>query len=302
MSRFTTFSLLILGLGFGACVSSGTYQTKQKELEALQRSCRDRDQTAVDQRSRLEAELARVNGELAALGRKLASVSFDRDVLRDVHDSDVDLLSQLKRRLDSLGQNVETLTAEKGAFAAAVVDAQTRLQELQRQRAAAEERAATFQELVRALQAMISAGTLEVTVRQGRMLIVLPNDVLFDSGRTEVSSAGRTALTQVARALSRVKDRRFTVIGHTDDVPIHTVRFRSNWDLSAARAVEVTLFLVSAGLAPETLGAAGHSQFDPIDSNQSEAGRAKNRRVEIALEPRISELPPPPATSGLSSR
>jgi chemotaxis protein MotB len=121
-----------------------------------------------------------------------------------------------------------------------MTEAYTRLQELNRQRLAAEQRAATFQSLVEKLQEMISTGQLEVVVRQGRMLIVMPNDVLFDSGRTQIKTQGGVTLTAVARALATVKDRRFTVVGHTDDVPIHNARFRQNWDLPTARAVEVS--------------------------------------------------------------
>lgn len=137
---------------------------------------------------------------------------------------------------------------------------------------------------------MITAGQLEVIIRKGRMLIVLPNDVLFDSGRTAIKPEGRLALTTVASALSSVNDRQFTVIGHTDDVPIHTVRFRSNWDLSTARAVEVALLLIEVGLKPESLAAAGRGEFEPIVSNDTAENRGLNRRVEIALEPKIDEL------------
>jgi chemotaxis protein MotB len=105
------------------------------------------------------------------------------------------------------------------------------------------------------------------------------------------------SLAAVAHVLASVADRRFTVVGHTDDVPIHTARFRSNWDLSAARAVEVTLFLVASGLKPQTLAAAGHGEFEPVLPNDSDEHRGKNRRVEIELEPNITELPPfPPAS------
>ena len=86
---------------------------------------------------------------------------------------------------------------------------------------------------------MIDAGQLKVVIRDGRMLIALPNDVLFDSGKTDIKPDGQAALAKVAQVLATIADRNFLVAGHTDDVPIHTARFPSNWELSTARAVEV---------------------------------------------------------------
>jgi chemotaxis protein MotB len=282
--------LIVLVLSAG-CVSSGRYQRKEAELAQLQGDAQAQDRRAEAERRRLQQELDRVNGELAALGHRLGVVSYERDTIHEARDGDLALINQLKKRLEALGQNVEALIREKGALAASMTDAYGRLQELNRQRLAADQRATTYQGLVQKLQAMISAGQLEVTIRQGRMLIVMPNDVLFDSGRTVLRPQGRATLTAVARALATVRDRRFTVVGHTDDVPIHNTRFRNNWDLSTARPVEVTLFLVEGGLTPTVLGAAGHGEYDPVLANDSDEHRAKNRRVEVELEPNITELP-----------
>jgi chemotaxis protein MotB len=292
----TSFGVLGLLLSVG-CVSTGTYQRKEAELAQLRADSVDRDRAAEAQRHRLETALDSLKADLSALGRKLAVVSYERDALFEARNGDLALVNQLKKRLEALGQNVEALTREKGALAASMTDAYARLQDLNRQRLAAEQRAATFQSLVQKLQGMISAGQLEVVIRQGRMLIIMPNDVLFDTGRTQIKTQGKAALTAVASALATVRDRRFTIVGHTDDVPIHNARFRQNWDLSTARAVEVTLFLVEAGLKPEVLGAAGHSEYDPVTVNDSEPNRARNRRVEIELEPNITELPNLPTTT-----
>jgi chemotaxis protein MotB len=273
------------------CVSTGKYQRKEAELAQLRAESVERDRLADAESRRLKGEIDRLAAEMTALARKLAMVSYERDGLFEARSGDLALVNQMKKRLEALGQNVEALTREKGALAATMTDAFARLQEVNRQRLAAEERAATFQSLVQKLQGMISSGQLEVVIRQGRMLIIMPNDVLFDTGRTVIKPQGRAALVAVARALATVRDRRFTVVGHTDDVPIHNARFRHNWDLSAARAVEVAVFLVDSGLKPEVLGAAGHGEYDPVLANDSEEHRARNRRVEIELEPNFSELP-----------
>ena len=134
-------------------------------------------------------------------------------------------------------------------------------------------------------------GQLKVTIRNGRMLIVLPNDVLFDSGKTDLKPAGKAALTQVAQALATIGDRRFLVAGHTDNAPIKTARFPSNWELSTARAVEVARLLIAGGIKPQVLGAAGYAEFDPVASNDDPVTKAQNRRIEIILEPNLSDLP-----------
>jgi chemotaxis protein MotB len=179
---------------------------------------------------------------------------------------------------------------EKGTLSKALEDAKTRLEELRRAQAAAEERAQLFQQFVLKFKKLIDAGQLKVATRAGRLVIQLSNDVLFDSGQTVIKPAGKEALTQVAKVLATVRGRAFQVAGHTDNVPIQTARFPSNWELSTARAVEVVKLLLAQGVAPQALSAAGYGEFDPIASNDSPDGKAKNRRIEITLQPNLDEL------------
>jgi chemotaxis protein MotB len=255
---------LLLAAG---CVTSGKYEAKVGELSQ-----------AVAREDKLRGDLTQSRRETAELQKK--------------YDSAVGVIAELKDRLGKLGQNVEELSTERGKLTAGLQDAEQRLEELRKQKAAAEARAAVFRNLIDKLRSMIDAGQLKVTIRKGRMLIVLPNDVLFDSGRTDLKLAGKTAVTQVAQVLaSTMADRRFLVAGHTDNVPIKTARFPSNWELSTARAVEVARLLVAGGMKPEALGAAGYAEFDPAASNATPDGKNQNRRIEIVLEPNLSDLP-----------
>jgi chemotaxis protein MotB len=165
------------------------------------------------------------------------------------------------------------------------------LEELQKAKAAAEARAAMFRGLAEKLRSMVDAGQIKVTVRNGRMLLALPNDILFDSGKVEIKQEGKEALGKVAKVLAGMPDRHFLVAGHTDNVPIKTHKFRSNWELSTQRAVEVTRLLVEGGMKPAQLGAAGYADFDPAASNDTPDGQKQNRRIEIVVEPNLSELP-----------
>jgi chemotaxis protein MotB len=200
-------------------------------------------------------------------------------------------LAEAQKRADELNKLLQGTAADKDKLDRLLQASNSQLEELGRQKAAADARAATYKSLTDRLRSMIDAGKLSVRIRKGRMLISLPNDVLFDSGSATLKKAGRDAVGQVAQALSDFSDRQFLVAGHTDDKPIHTTRFPSNWELSTDRAVVVTRFLIGKGMKPDSLGAVGYGEFDPLFANDSEERRAQNRRIEIQLQPNLSELP-----------
>lgn len=164
------------------------------------------------------------------------------------------------------------------------------LAELRKQKAAADARLKQFDELSLRFKKMIDAKKLEVTVRRGQIVLALETDVLFDPGKTEIKAEGKAALKEVADAMKTVQGRRFQVAGHTDPTPIKTKDFPSNWELSTARAVTVVKLLAGDGVRSSVLSAAGYAEFDPVANNATNPGRAKNRRIEIALLPTTEEL------------
>ncbi len=165
-------------------------------------------------------------------------------------------------------------------------------QELAQLRAANAERQAAFEQLKASLAEMIAAGELEVYVRRGRLIIGLPSGVLFASGKADLSKGGKRTVKKVAGVLKGLSGRRIEVAGHTDNVPIGAkLDFEDNWELSTLRALTVTRFLVTEGVDPINLSAAGYSEFDPVKSNAAPAGRRKNRRIELVLVPDLSALP-----------
>jgi chemotaxis protein MotB len=306
MDKRTRQTALLLSAGLAAmlasgCVSSGKYNMKVSELDQahgdlskLQAQLADMTKQRDDRRAEYTdavAKLTDLERRFADTQAQLTAMTGERDKLRKSLDDTTALAGQLKSRLEKLGQNVDRLTAEKGQLATGLQDAKTRLEELRKQKAAAEARAATFRDLVQRLRAMIDNGQLKVVIRDGRMLIALPNDVLFDSGKTDIKPQGQEALAKVAQVLATLTDRRFLVAGHTDNVPIRSGRFKSNWELSAARAIEVTQFMVAKGMKPQALAAAGYSEFDPVSANDTPEHKAQNRRIEIVLQPNLSDLP-----------
>jgi chemotaxis protein MotB len=163
------------------------------------------------------------------------------------------------------------------------------LAEVRRLQAAAESRARVFRETALRLKRMIDSGELSVSLRGGRMVVSLPDDVLFDSGKRQINARGREVLTQVASVLVAFSDRHFQVAGHTDSDPIRFSGFESNWQLSVERGLKVVELLVKSGMRPESLSIGGYGEFDPVASNDNKENKRLNRRIEIALQPNIDE-------------
>jgi chemotaxis protein MotB len=251
--------LLLAGSILGsACVTTGTFEAKEAELA-----------TAVKEKNALKQENAKLQAQVDDLNKQI---------------------SDLKKQMEQVKAYGKGKADEAGALAAGMENLQKRLDELERQKKVAEERAAMFRSLVDKLRSMVDAGQIKVQVRNGRMLLVLPNDILFDSGKTDLKAEGKDAIAKVAKVLATM-DRHFLVAGHTDNIAIKTKRFPSNWELSTERAVEVARLLIDNGMKPSQLGAAGYAEYDPAASNATAEGQAQNRRIEIVVEPNLSELP-----------
>ncbi|GAB6184267.1 OmpA/MotB family protein [Thermodesulfovibrio hydrogeniphilus] len=114
------------------------------------------------------------------------------------------------------------------------------------------------------------------------LVITLQDYLLFDSGKAEIKPESIEALTKIAEELKTFKNR-ISIEGHTDNVPITSSQFKSNWELSTARAVSVLHFFLEQGLSPDRFTVTGYAEYKPVDTNETEEGRAKNRRVEIIL-------------------
>ncbi len=237
------------------------------------------------------AEIERLKREVIASQDQLAQCKFQ-------NETTTSRLATCEQSLESCTQtstatqgDLDRIKAQLGQTEGSLADQKRLLEALRVQQEAAEKRLAQFRELTEKLRSMIDSGKLKVSVRDGQMVISLPDRVLFDPGRTDLKTEGQAAIAQVAQALREFPDRRFQVLGHTDNLPIRTQRFPSNWELSTARAVVVTKFLIENGVDAKRLIAAGASEFQPVALNEDEFKRAQNRRIEIVLLPNISELP-----------
>lgn len=162
---------------------------------------------------------------------------------------------------------------------------------LEQSNATLEQKNDDYKNMSAALAADTAAGMVEIANLSGLVTIRLPEKVLFQPGKAVILKGGQAELRKVAEAMKGVSNRVFYVAGNTDNKPIKTKQFPSNWELSAARALAVVHFFISSGVDPKTLGVAGYAQYHPIASNDTADGRAKNRRIDIGMAPPPSELP-----------
>jgi len=136
-----------------------------------------------------------------------------------------------------------------------------------------------------------SNNELTVTMKDGRVYISMQEALLFPSGSAAVNPRGKEALAKVAGVLNTNSDINIDIEGHTDNKPIHTKEFPDNWALSTARATSIAHVLIDEyAVSPVKLIASGRSSYVPVASNDTQEGRAQNRRTEIILEPKLDEL------------
>lgn len=247
--------------------------------QATRDRIRAADATAAHERSDREAAEARLR---AVEGRNQALVEIITGL-----GGNVRLLSSERVELAS---SVAELQAERASLRDSLGEARLALDAARAAEARTRERAALFRTMLDRFRAMIDAGQLRVQVARNRMVVALPEAVLFDTGRAELRATGQLVLNQIASVLSTM-ERDFQVAGHTDDVPIHTARFASNWELSTARATTVARYLLDRGMSPARLSAAGYADAQPAGANDTPEGRRQNRRIELVLLPALDELP-----------
>ena len=254
--------------------SKSASKNSREELLAQLDAEKKKSEGAARKSSELETQLKEASDKLAQKEKELNDIL---EQVKGLSSAKEEAVASSKDKLSSMEQKLKKTQEE--------------LETLRKQRAEIEKRLAVFKDLTAKLQSMIDSGKLKVSIRNGQMIVELPSEVLFDSGKAELSVAGKETILQVAATLKSF-DRRFLIAGHTDNKPLlKSSKFSDNWELSTARALTVTKTMIEGGVSPKSLSAAGYSEYDPISANTTEDGRKKNRRIEIVLLPNLSELP-----------
>jgi len=292
----------LVGAAPSGCVSKARYDecvTGAAEFHASAEAQQKQDTARLQD---LSQQLARAQSATQERDDRLNDLSTQHHNLQSRLDEATAINLELRAQLQRVGTDVDKMLAERGVLSSALQDARARLDELRKAQALDAARTQLFRDLEKRFKPLVDSGQLAIQSRRGQLVVNVQGDLLFDEGRSEIREAGKGVLMEIARAIEVTSPpstgRRFLVTAHVDSDEKESTKSRgsrraapSSWELTAARAVEVVKYLVSVGVAPTSLTAAGAGSFDPIVPNEGAQDRAKNRRVEIALLP---EAPPEP--------
>jgi chemotaxis protein MotB len=248
----------------------------------------------VDAANALEVDNARLKNELADAGRRNEQLTADRAELERLLAA---RSGELGKSIAELRQRVQGLESDKARLegdTARLEGEKMRLaQELADAQKAREEKvrelSSTYDRLVEQMKGEIAKGEVTISELKGKLTVNMVDAILFDSGKAEIKPAGLVVLGKVIEILKSVNDKAIRIEGHTDAVPISGTlaqRYPTNWELSAARAINVARYLQKQAIDPTLLSAAGFGEFKPVAANDTVEGRAKNRRSEIVLVPK----------------
>ncbi|CDF80966.1 OmpA/MotB family protein [Formosa agariphila KMM 3901] len=306
-------SVLSIMVATTSCVAPRVY----KDLETRHDALKQENQSLMDENAELSAAKTQLEGDLAELqtnyDKTLAQrdrLQNDFDALKSNHQHLQDSYEALeKNSSESIAKNVQQnreLLAQLEAKEQALAAENNRLEELKKELQSRSNRVAELERVIAekdatmlALKDAISRALtdfegqgLTVEQRDGKVYISMENKLLFSSGSWAVGTEGRRAVEQLGSVLSVNPDIAVLIEGHTDDVPYKgNGQLSGNWDLSTKRATAIVNILrENKGINPENLTAAGRGEYAPIASNSTAEGRAKNRRIEVILTPKLDEI------------
>ncbi len=245
-----------------SCVSKRKYLDAQVNLRYL----RSDSMRLANENKQLEQKKQALNAQYTILQQQMDSASKDAQ-------------SKINLQQDQLSQREKMIAAQQKDLEA--------LQALINQ-----QKEFTTQLRKKMTDALIKfkSDELTVSIKNGKVYVSLQESLLFKSGSAEVNPKGKEALASLALALNTNTDINVEIEGHTDSLPIK-VRYEDNWALSVARSSSIVRILANEyAVNPIRIKASGRSQFEPLESNTTPEGRAKNRRTEIILSPKLDEL------------
>ncbi|HZO38087.1 MAG TPA: OmpA family protein [Methylomirabilota bacterium] len=213
-----------------------------------------------------------------------------KEDLAEANKRSAELENTLSMKSGELGKTIVDLRQRVGALES---DRARLTQELTDSNKAREEKvrevSSTYEQLVKKMKGEIDKGQVTISELKGKLTVNMVEAILFDSGKAEIKQEGLVVLGKVIEILKPVKDKSIRIEGHTDNKPIVaplTQRYPTNWELSSARAINVARYLQKQGVDAGHLSAAAYGEYKPVADNSTVEGRAKNRRIEIALVPK----------------
>ncbi len=313
MIKKVTVALLLLTLGT-ACVSKKVYtdlENKYAELKKDVRKVSDENEALLEAKNKLEldqsalqkqydqlkAERDKLASDYAATSNNLKTLqsSYNAleknsdDALKSNMDKNRELLAKLETKEKALAAEQERLNKLMSDFN----ERSQRVAELEEMMASKEAGMKKLKEtLSKALNAFEGKG-LTIEQKNGKVYVSMENKLLFQTGSWAVGAEGKKAVVEVGKVLAQNPDISVLIEGHTDNDKFAGAvgQIENNWDLSTKRATAiVTIFSENKGISKQNLTAAGRGEFAPIASNETNEGKAKNRRIEIILTPKLDEI------------
>lgn len=257
--------IILASFFLSSCVAKRYLLQSQKEAAGL----REDSTRLANQNATMQSNIASQNDQIASLQKKIDELN--------------EKISGLSSQNSQLGQQ----TAEQQNKLAQSKQQLEQLQQLlMKQKQASQELKDKMSEALKGF----NSNELSVYQKDGKVYVSLSEQLLFPSGSAVVNPKGVDALSKLAAVLNLNNDVSVEIEGHTDSIPIHG-RYQDNWDLSTARANAIVRILVNNyKVDPTRVISAGHSYYDPVASNATPEGRAKNRRTDIILSPKLEEM------------
>lgn len=307
-------SLIALTLALAvSCVSPKVYkelEDKYANLKKEHRQLSDDYETLQNAKTKLENSLNDLQKQYDATVATRDKLQSDYNALKSNYDNLTASYDALEKNssaaiADNVKKNRELL-AQLEAKEQALAAENERLKKLEKDLADRSNRVAELESLIAAkdkamrnLKDAISRALtdfegkgLTIEQRDGKVYVSMENKLLFSSGSWAVNSQGRQAVVQLGNVLADNPDIAVLIEGHTDNVPYKgNSHLSGNWDLSTKRATAIVNILrENASIVPENLTAAGRGEYAPIATNDTPEGRAKNRRIEVILTPKLDEI------------
>ncbi|WP_136667587.1 OmpA family protein [Flavobacterium sp. H122] len=315
MIRRTSIALLFLALSTTSCVSKKIYtdlENKFAELKKERNALADENELLKSGKSQsdldntnLKAELEKLKTERAKLAADYEATSNNLKTLQNSYNAlEKNSDEALKANMDKNRELLAQLEAKEKALASEKArldklskdfkDRSDRVAELENLIAAKEAAMKKLREtLSKSLKAFEGKGLI-VHQKDGKVYVSMENKLLFESGSWNVGAEGKKAVDLVGKVLGDNPDISVLIEGHTDNDKITGTLaggVESNWDLSTKRATAIVNILsANSKVKKENLTAAGRSEYNPLVSNENADGKAKNRRIEIILTPKLDEL------------
>jgi chemotaxis protein MotB len=309
--KLSLIALLLLTMT--SCVSKKIYT----DLEDKYANLKKENRALTDELEALSADKNKLTNDLNSLQAAYDDAVKERDKLRSDYAATKNNLDNLKASYDALEKNSSAeiaknsqknreLLAQLEAKEQALAAENERLEKLKKELESRSQRVAELENVIaakdanmRALKDAISTALtnfegkgLTVEQRDGKVYVSMENKLLFESGSWYVGAQGKQAVKQLGSVLAENPDIAILIEGHTDNVPYKgNAQLSGNWDLSTKRATAIVNILrENNAINPENLTAAGRGEYAPVATNNTSEGRAKNRRIEVILTPKLDEI------------